>query len=64
MVGYCVGVLLFTSFLVPLLIVYPCEAHWPVVQAVKPIEDIEAYLKADGSRPDLGTPPSEVRINE
>lgn len=35
-------------------------AHWPVVQAVKPIEDIEAYLRGDGSRPDLGTPPAEV----
>jgi len=35
-------------------------AHWPVVQALKPIEDIEAYLSSDGSRPDLGTPPREV----
>ena len=35
-------------------------AHWPVVQAFKPIEDIEAYLSSDGSRPDLGTPPREV----
>jgi len=26
-------------------------------------EDIEAYLKADGSRPDLGTPPSEVCLD-
>jgi pentafunctional AROM polypeptide len=34
--------------------------HWPVVQAVKPIEDIETYLRGDGSRPDLGTPPAQV----
>ena len=30
------------------------RAHWPVVQAIKPIEDIEAYLASDSSRPSLG----------
>ena len=33
------------------------KAHWPVVQAVKPIGEIEAYLGADASRPSLGEPP-------
>jgi len=28
----------------------------------KDVEDIEAYLKADRSRPDLGTPPREVCV--
>ena len=33
------------------------KAHWPVVQACKPIDEIEAYLGFDSTRPDLGEPP-------
>ena len=36
------------------------RAHWPVVQALKPIDDVEAYLGADKSRPSLGEPPRSV----
>eukprot|EP00929_Paragymnodinium_shiwhaense_P042531 TRINITY_DN21998_c0_g2_i1.p1 TRINITY_DN21998_c0_g2~~TRINITY_DN21998_c0_g2_i1.p1 ORF type:complete len:1551 (+),score=381.55 TRINITY_DN21998_c0_g2_i1:60-4655(+) len=36
------------------------RAHWPVVQAMKPIEDVEAYLGADASRPSLGEPPRKA----
>ena len=33
------------------------RAHWPVVQACKPIDEIETYLGFDSTRPDLGEPP-------
>ena len=33
------------------------RAHWPVVQAMKPIDDVEWYLGIDASRPSLGEPP-------
>ena len=33
------------------------RAHWPVVQAVKPIGEIESYLGVDATRPSLGEPP-------
>ena len=36
------------------------RAHWPVVQVLKPIEDVVALLEADGSRPSLGQSPAEV----
>jgi pentafunctional AROM polypeptide len=36
------------------------KAHWPVVQACKAIEDVEAYLNSDSSRPSLGEPPRSI----
>jgi len=36
------------------------RAHWPVVQAVKPIDEIESYLGVDATRPSLGEPPRAV----
>ena len=34
------------------------RAHWPVVQALKDIDEVEAYLGIDKTRPSLGEPPS------
>ena len=36
------------------------RAHWPVVQIVRSISDIEIYLGADASRPSLGDPPRVI----
>eukprot|EP00966_Prymnesium_polylepis_P239541 5539871-Prymnesium_polylepis.1 len=36
------------------------RAYWPVVQAMKNIEDVEAYLNFDKSRPSLGEAPRDV----
>ena len=36
------------------------KAHWPVAQAIKPIDEIVRYLGIDETRPDLGEPPSKV----
>jgi len=36
------------------------RSHWPVVQALKPIDDVEAYLSMDKHRPSLGDPPRVI----
>ena len=36
------------------------KAYSPVVQAMKPIDEIERYLGFDKTRPDLGEPPSKA----
>ena len=36
------------------------RAYWPVVQAMKNIEDVEAYLNFDKTRPSLGEAPRDV----